>query len=180
MPYYEPGSIGFCHGTGFLSRVIRLGERMRFRTGSFWNHVFIVSDEINVNGEQLVIQALGSGVDGSKPLTSVASGGRYEIVVLPEHVETDDVVAFAKAQIGDSYGWLSIFGTALRIIMPRWFPLPYLRTGSTWYCSALGAESARAGGWIHKWPDIYNVVPSELYAALKGMSMVEFKVALTA
>lgn len=173
MSQPSPGSIGFCHSTNIISRAIRLGERLRFRKGDFWNHAFIISDEVGDNGEPLIIQAIAKGVDGSRPLSTVAPGGKYEVVALPDGVDGKKVVEFAKAQIGDAYGYLSIFSTALKIIMPRWLPLPYIRTASSWYCSALAAESARAGGWLHKWPDVYDVVPSELYAALTGMNLAE-------
>lgn len=169
----RPGDIGFCHSTGVIGRAIRLGERLRFRNGDFWNHVFIVSDEVDANGEPLIIQAIAKGVDGSRPLATVAPGGKYEVIPLPTSVHAESVVAFAKSQIGQSYGYLSIVSTALRILTPRWLPLPYLRTASSWYCSALGAESARAGGWLHTWPDVYNVVPSEFYAALTGLTLTE-------
>lgn len=171
----HPGDIGFCHSTGIIGRVIRFGERLRFRNGSFWNHAFIVSDEVDASGEPLIIQAIAKGVDGSKPLSTVAPNGKYEVVALPAHVNADDVVAFAKQEIGTKYGYLSIVSTALRILLPKWFPMLTLRSGSSWYCSALAGESLRAGGWIHKWPDVYSVVPSELYAALSGMTMAQLK-----
>lgn len=175
MNRYEPGSIGFCHSKGIIGWAIRLGERLRFRKGSFWNHVFIVSDQVDEHGEQLVIQAIASGVDNTKPLSNIAPGGKYEIVALPEGIDAALVIKFANMQVGDHYGYLSIIGTALRILMPHWLPLPYIRTGSSWYCSALGAEAARAGGWLHKWPDIYNVVPSEFYAALNNITMAQLR-----
>ena len=173
MSTARPGDIGFCHSTGIIGKAIRLGERLRFRDGAFWNHVFVVSDEVDANGEPLVIQAIAKGVDGSRPLATVAPGGKYQVIPLPASVRAEDVVAFAKSQIGQSYGYLSIVSTAVRILMPRWVPLPYIRTASSWYCSALGAEACRAGGWLHTWPDIYNVVPSEFYAALVGLSLAQ-------
>ena len=175
-PHYEPGSIGFSHSKGLIGWAIRFGEYLRFRKGNFWNHAFIVSDRVDENGKQLIIQALGGGVNGSKPLSQVAPGGRYEIVPLPEGVAPEDVLNFAEAQIGSAYGWLSIASTAIRIILPRWLPLPSIRSNSTWYCSALAAESLRCGGWIYNWPDIYNVVPSSLYAALSGLTPKELKI----
>lgn len=168
---YPPGSIGFCHGQGFLSRVIRFGERIRFRDGSIWNHVFIITDQVNATGEQLVIQAEGRGVTADKPLSSVASNGDYEVLDMSDSVVDVDVLCFAEGQVGERYGWLSIVSCAMRIILPRWLPMPRIRSKSTWICSALGAESLRCGGWIHMWDDIYTVVPAELYAAMKGLTL---------
>jgi hypothetical protein len=171
MERYEPGSIGFCHSKGIISWAIRLGERLRFRHGGFWNHVFIVSDKTNEQGDQLVIQALGNGVDGTKSISTIAPGGSYKIVPPPVDVLGSDVLLFAESQIGYPYGYLSIVSIALQIILPKWLPLPRVRTNSSWICSALGAESLRCGGWVHDWPDIYSVVPSELYAALAGLKL---------
>lgn len=148
---------------------------MRFRRGSFWNHVFIVSDEVDETGEPLIIQAISHGVDGSRPLSQVAPGGKYEVVALPSDVDAEKVLAFAKSQIGSSYGYVSIASIVLQILLPRWFPMLTVRSRSSWICSALGAESARAGGWVHSWPDVYSVVPSELYAALRGLTLAQLK-----
>jgi len=167
--HYEPGAIGFSHSKGIIGWAIRLGEFLRFRDGQFWNHAFIVSDQVDANGEQLVIQALGSGVNAKKRLSEIAPGGRFEILPLPEDVLADDVLTFAEAQVGDKYGWLSIASVSLQILLPKWIPLPRIRTGSSWICSALASESLRCGGWVHKWDDIYSVVPSELYAAMTGI-----------
>jgi len=171
MERHEPGSIGFCHSKGIIGWAIRLGEHLRFRHGDFWNHVFIVSDKTNEQGEQLVIQALGGGVDDTKSISTIAPGGKYKIIPPPIDVLGTDVLMFAERQVGSPYGYVSIISIALQIILPKWFPLPRIRTNSSWICSALGAESLRCGGWVHDWPDIYSVVPSELYAALTGLKL---------
>lgn len=167
----QPGTIGFTHSSGIQGKLIRFGEWLRFRTGSFWNHVFIVSDETDEHGEPLVIQAIAKGVNGSFPLATVAPGGSYELVVTPADVNPAKVLAFAKSQIGQEYGWISIISIALRILLPKWLPLPSMRSTATWICSALGGESLRCGGYVHSWPDVYSVVPSELYAALNGLTI---------
>jgi hypothetical protein len=172
---YRPGQIGFCHSTNIFGKAIRFGERLRFRHGDFWNHVFIISDEIDSTGEPLIIQAISKGVDGSKPLSQVAPGGKYQVIELPAGVDSAKVLAFAKSQVGSGYGYISIASIVLQILLPRWLPMLTLRSKSTWICSALSAESARAGGWVHDWPDVYNVVPSELYAALSGLTLAQLK-----
>ena len=171
MPDITPGSVGFCHSKGLVGRAIRLGERLRFRRGDFWNHVFIVSDEHDAQGRQLVIQAVGRGVTGDSPLITVAPGGKFEIATLPEEVDLDFILEFAKGEIGAEYSWLAILMNAVRCLLPTWVPLPRLRTVSSWICSALGAEALRFGGWLHRWPDIYDVNPAELWSALKGLPL---------
>lgn len=121
-----------------------------------------------------VIQAEGSGVTGTrsdgslyeaKRLSTVAPGGFYTLLSLPPGVNRATTLAFARAQVGDRYGYLTDASEAIDIASPDWFHFPFRRPG-TWICSALGMESVRAGGGIYDWPDIYNVTPAEGYGAL--------------
>lgn len=158
------GSLVFCHSAGIIGRVIRLGERLRFRSGDFYNHVAIIDND------GTVIQAEAHGVTSGASLTSIAPGGSYEVVKVP-NADAASIVAFARSQVSKKYGYLSIVSLAIRILTPQWLPLPSIRSDRTWICSALGGECSRFGGWLHDWPDIYSVVPSELYAAIKGIGV---------
>lgn len=171
MPFSPvPGTLVFVHSHGLAGKAIRLGEWLRFRDGRFWNHVAIVSDQTCPCSSPRVIQAEGHGVTDTACLSTIAPGGQYEEVIVPDAWD-EDILAFAKTQVGKKYGWLSIVSIAVQIILPRWLTLPSLRSESTWICSALAGESARVGGWLHDWPDIYRVVPSELYAAIHDISV---------
>jgi hypothetical protein len=160
----SPGAIGFSHSTGFLAKTIRLGEWLRFRNGDFYNHCFVVDRK--VGNDWSIIQAQAQGVTNHALLSDVALGGSYALVPLPANVDPAKLLPFARMEVGRSYGWLSILTDAFRIILPSWFPVPSIRMGRSWICSALVAESLRCGGWLCDWPDVYDVVPSELYAAL--------------
>ena len=159
-----PGDLVFCHSKGLVGRAIRLGERLRFRSGDFYNHVGIIWHATITGRDWWVIEAEARGVKMGL-LSAIAPGGSYEVVSVPG-ADQARVVAFARDQIGYEYGYLTIVSIAARILLPRWFPLPTLRMRSTWICSALAGEAARFGGWLHNWSSIYQVVPSELYAAL--------------
>jgi len=165
-PY--PGAIGFAHGKGIIPWAIRLGERLRFRSGDFWSHAFIVAGD---GPDPLIIQAEAHGVTDDKPLSTVAPGGSYEIVPLPKGCDPAKVLEFARSQVGQQYGWLSIASVVVHILTPAWLPIPSLRTARTWICSAIAGEALRYGGWLHDWADIYEEVPSELYAAILGISV---------
>jgi len=168
----EPGTLVFCHGKGLISKAIRWGEWLRYRNGSFWNHVAIVdSEQCPLHDCPYVIQAVGSGVTDHECLVDIAPGGSYELVLPPNGTDGLDILTFALDQVGDEYGWISIISIILRILLPKWVPFPTMRTRSTWVCSALAAESLRFAGWYEDWSDIYTVVPSELYAALHGVSV---------
>jgi hypothetical protein len=79
-------------------------------------------------------------------------------------VDISTLLAFAYAQVGDDYSFMSIGSAIFDIASPNWFPS--LRMPNTWICSALVAEALRSGGWLHEWGDIYCVTPAQLYQAL--------------
>ena len=113
-----------------------------------------------------VIEAIGSGVSPAS-LASVAPDGWYKIIRPPAGVEPSRTVAFARHQVGDEYGYLTVLGCALDILPPRWLKWPLrFRTRRTWICSALGAESLRFGGWYAPWGTIYSVTPAQVMRAL--------------
>lgn len=168
----SPGTLVFTHSSGIIGKAIRLGERLRWRSGDFYNHAGVLSDRwCSVHNSPFVIQALGSGVTDAGCLATIAPGGSYELVAPPAGINPSTILEFAKHQLGQEYGWLSVVSVIFRILLPRWFPWPTIRSRSTWICSALVGESVRFAGWYHEWADIYTVVPSELYAALKDMSL---------
>jgi len=161
-----PGTLVFCHSKDFIGKVIRFGEALRWKRGAQFNHVAII-DRVE-DGVAYVIQAEARGVTDIRKLDEVAPGGTYELVALPEGVDVDQVLNFARKQVGSKYGFGTIAAIAIDIIMPSWFPSlrPANKKSNSWICSAVVAESLRFGGWYHKWSDIYLVTPAELYLAI--------------
>lgn len=159
----EPGDIVFAHSNGIMGRAIRLGEWLRFRRGSTWNHVCFI-DRVE-DGVPYVLQAEPRGVTVDKTLDSV---GTYLLVKSPNGVDRSKYMDFARRQVGDRYGWLMIAALAIDIVTPAWFPTFHLasRRKTAWICSVLSAEAMRFGGWYHPWPSIYMVTPSQVYEAL--------------
>lgn len=155
-----PGDILFCHTKGVMGRAIRLGERLRFKRGSYWNHVCFV-DRVE-DDVVYVLQAERNGVTNDKPLNPAWT---YQVVSLPDGADRERVLEFARGQLGSRYGWYSIFSILFDTVTPNWFPA--FRTAGTWICSALTAESLRFGGWLHEWGDVYIVKPSDLWNVIE-------------
>ena len=153
-----PGDLVFFDGTGAVSRAIQLAQWFRWRSGSRFNHVAIL--DAYTEGKWTLVQAEGRGVT-----RGAALGDSYTHVPLPNGVDRQKVLQFARSQVGRSYGFLTIASIVLTIFTPKFvnFELP-----NTWICSAVAAESLRFGGWLHQWPDIYQTSPAELYQALEG------------
>lgn len=150
------GDLVRCHSKGMVSRAIRWGEWLRWRRGSEWNHfAWLDHDEAG----WIVGQAEGHGVTCDKTLASIAPGGTYEIVPLPPGVDRAKVLEFLRAQVGRPYGFLTIVSIVITLISPKFLNV---MLPDTWICSAVVAEGLRAGGWIHNWPDVYQVTPAQL------------------
>ena len=168
MPNNNPddwiaGDLVFAHSTGVIGKAIRFAERIRGKGGGNWNHVAILSHQ--VDGVWYVIQAEAKGVTNDKPLDTVAPGGHYEIVSLSDAtVDRFSFYEFISSQVGAKYGYLSIMSCAFDIIIPDAI---CLRQSKTWICSGLAAAGLLAGDykpareWARK--DIYTTMPSEIF-----------------
>ena len=158
------GDIVFAHTKGTLGRLIRLGERIRWKeSASQWNHACVVSRVSK--GEVYVIEATLKGVIES-PLSKYPV---HAVVAPPLGVDVKKLVEFNKAQLGSSYGVLSILCIATDLITGDWFPS--LRRDGSWICSALTAEGLRAAGWFtpaSNFGDIYTPTPAQVWLALTG------------
>jgi len=158
----EVGDLVFAHTDGIVGRAIRIAESLRWKGGSLFNHVAIVNriDEMGV----YVVQATPRGVTDEQTIEQMCPTGRFILVEPPPVVDRDQLVQFARMQVGSKYGFVTIFSVLIDIITPNWFPA--LRRANSWICSGLAAESLRAGGWLHNWPDIYLVTPAQLFQVI--------------
>lgn len=171
----RPGDLVFCHSAGIVGGAIRLAESFRRdwdddhlaseQPGDEWNHVAVLSSCVGASHNPFnwwVIQAEGRGVTESL-LGDVAPDGRYEIVRLPTGCEPARVLAFMRLALGDRYGFVTIASIVATLLSPRFFNV---MAPGTWICSAVAAEALRFAGWLHDWPDIYQVSPAELWMAI--------------
>lgn len=159
-----------------MASAIRLGERVRQfgwfglwrhvapRSDTWYNHVAIVITP--ADGRPRVVQATGSGVviswlsDLGTDYIALAPWAFPGVVKeVPDHAR---VVTQAMEQVGNKYGWLTIFSIVVNILTPKWFRFPAFRRGGTFICSALGAWCLHAAGAKMDVYDIYQVLPSEL------------------
>jgi len=160
----EAGDLVFCHSKGIISRAIRVAQRLRSTPeDARWNHVAIL-DRLEDNG-WYVIQAEAKGVTSNRMLKDVAPGGKMQIVSCPATVSRKKILDFARSQISDPYGFITILSIAFDFILPQSIAI---RKSGTWVCSALVAGGLWYGGYpkAMTWPDLYQVTPADLYGAL--------------
>ena len=165
----ESGDLIFCHGTGFVARGIQAAEWLRRgwngaseAAGAKWNHVAIVNERLE-NGDYTVVQAEGRGVTDTGLLSGL--GETYSVLPLPQGLDPEDVLEFARHQVGAPYGFLTDASIALTLFSPTFINV---MLPGTWICSALVAESLRFAGWLHDWPDVYQVSPAQLWIAVEA------------
>ncbi len=147
-----PGDILLCHRRGFVSWVIRLGERLRLRRADVSHAAFCETPSTT-------IEALARGVVRA-PLTAYRP---IEYWIVRAGLTGDDAaqaVAFARSCVGEQYGWLTDLGIALRFLTPGrglWFGVE-----GTQICSGLCAE-ALVRGWVIYPVDAASISPQELF-----------------
>jgi len=151
------GDLVFFDSPGEVSALIRLAQRIRWRGDK--NHVAWL-DRQDPDGRWVVGQAEGRGVTTDKWLEL---GPNDVVVRLPFATNRDLVLAFARAQVGRRYGFLTIASILVTLLTPGFVDV---MLPNTWICSAVVAESLRFGGWYHSWGDVYQVAPDEFFAAV--------------
>jgi hypothetical protein len=155
------GDIGFCFGSpSIIDRAITLGEWLRFRRGSKYSHVFTLDQK--VGNDWQIIEARSHGVQNIRLLSELKD---YTIVPSPlTQSGRLNQLSFLRAQLGKKYGFFTIGSIITTLILPSFINV---MLPDTWICSALAGEGLRAGGWLHNWPDVYTVIPAQLYEALQ-------------
>ena len=165
MDNLQVGSLVFFHNSrDTVNRAIRIAERLRAHGRPWADHVAVVTGKRN--GQWLIIQAKSRGVqETTLDAEADLNGENWVSVAPPANLHPASIVAFARSQVGQHYGFLVLFSILFNIFTPRFIRVNF-RRNATWICSALAAESWRAGGWIREWGDIYQTTPSQLQDAI--------------
>lgn len=153
---YEPGDFILTHGNTWVSRLIRVGQYLRFwgadRKYAWWNHAAMV---ISPDGK--LIEALGAGV----LLTHISryKKTQYHLVRLGNIATTHDrrqAVVFARWCLGEKYGYLTIVSIALSLLTGGKFTFGF--DGQS-ICSGLVARA------LERTDAIFNRSPSHTMPA---------------
>jgi len=152
-----PGDFILTHGTMWTSRIIRLGEKIRYqgpdREFARWNHAAIF-----VNDKGAIIEALGGGVQRRN--ISVYRDTEYHVVQLegvPNESRTHEV-QFANACLNADYGWLTIASITFSLLSGSKFGFG---VDGQEICSALVARCLERTGEIFP-TDPWHIMPADL------------------
>lgn len=152
-----PGDFILTHGTSWTSRMIRIGEKLRYwgpdKKFTRWNHAAIF---INRKGD--IIEALGGGVQQRN--ISVYKQTEYHVVHLENVLDINRVheVEFAQACLNEHYGWVTIVSIALSLLTAS--KLGFGVDGQE-ICSALVARCLERTGEIFP-TDPWHIMPADL------------------
>jgi hypothetical protein len=151
----KPGDFILTHGSSWVNRGIRFGQRIRFRgrdrSYAFWNHVAVV--ETSGGG---IIEARGRGV--RRALLDDYRHCPYAVLdVGASEADREEMLAFLRHCVGDPYGFVQIATL-----------ITWLATGGkltvgmdgTEICSQLAARVAERAGAIFD-RDPATVMPAD-------------------
>lgn len=160
-PDLAAGHVLLTHGTHWPSRIIRLGQKMRFggeRAGfAYWNHVALV---LNAQGE--LAEALSQGV----VRTNIARYRDVDYDLVRVECSSEDraeILEFALAvlQARESYGWWTIAGLAATLLTGSRFV--FGRVGTA-ICSGFAASALVRAGFVFERPPDF-MMPADLAEA---------------
>jgi len=156
----QTGYIVLTHGDHWTSRLIRFGQRLRFRGTrrkyARWNHVALVLD---ANGT--LAEALSDGVDETN--ISKYEGSDYHLARV-ECAEADrqQIAAFAQAVLGSKnrtkYGWLTIVSLFFTLAFGSTIMVGKIGTA---ICSGFASEALTRAGAIFPRPPAY-MMPADV------------------
>jgi len=170
----KQGDIVICTSSGLIGAGIRwVQHRSRKHylippidgRDKWWqyNHIAVINEQ-QADGKFTIFQAEARGVTDYRLLDTVAPGGTYQVIPLPDCVDRDKFLELLRGQVGKHYGYMSILSCFVDLILPDKI---CLRQSDTWNCSGLVAGALWYGGFpgAYTWPDLYTVVPAEIAEA---------------
>ena len=155
---FQPGDFILTHHSAFASRLIRIGQRVRFwgrdRRYTWWSHAAVI-----VSPEGQMIEAVGHGVHRTH--LRVYQQTEYTLVrlgTLASDHDRDQVVRFAQWCLGQRYGWITVISITLSLLTGARFSFGY--DGQS-VCSGLVARALeRTSAIFDRSPS--HIVPADL------------------
>ena len=150
------GDFILTHGDEWTSRLIRLGQSLRYRGASakytYWNHTALV-----VDGVGAIVDALGTGV--AKRSIHDYDPTQYTVVRIDASDEDRlEAATFATSSIGARYGWVTIVSLGLSLATGGKFAFAI---DGQLICSGLVARALERTTAIFK-HDPARIMPAEL------------------
>ena len=179
----KAGDAVFCHSTNIFGKAIRYGQKLHGFAPEFrvWNHIAWLDEPIlDASGKLVdwqVGQAIAHGVDDSHRLSTIAPGGKYEIVsmdsfptITGKPIDRESALATLRSQVGKRYGYATIAAEVFDILTPHFLNIEF-RQDDTWICSALYLWGLHSGGADIGDVDVYHGMPAAVALLSSGVRM---------
>jgi uncharacterized protein YycO len=110
----QAGDFILTHGAEFFSRLIQLGQGLRYtgadRPFTYWNHTALI-----VSSDGAIVEALGPGV--RRNTLAAYDETQYTVVHVDASAEDRaEMVAFAEHWIGARYDWATIVSIVISLV----------------------------------------------------------------
>ncbi|MHB8587358.1 MAG: hypothetical protein ACYDA0_00740 [Candidatus Dormibacteraceae bacterium] len=142
---FVPGDFILAHRHNFIAGLISQAQKRRFKGAdavfAHWSHSALV-----VGKDGALVEAEVTGVRRS-PISRYRAD-EYHLVRLGSELSSDGrarAVAYAKAQVGQGFGFLDMFGVSLYLLFG--WPVRLVRRGHE-ICSGLVVQALQAGGLV--------------------------------
>jgi HAD superfamily hydrolase (TIGR01509 family) len=155
---FSPGDFILTHRHNPISRLISAGQQRRFRGPdamyAHWSHCALLVDQ-----DGALVEAESTGVRRG-PISRYRAD-EYHLVRLGPEFEPaarERSVAYANAQVGQSFGYLALVGASIYLLFG--WPLRVMR-GDHQICSGLVVHALQAGGLLAD-VDAQTTLPADL------------------
>jgi hypothetical protein len=142
---FVPGDFILAHRNHVIARLISQAQKRRFRGAdapyAHWSHIALI---IDANGA--LVEAEIAGVR-QNPISTYRAR-EYHLVRLGAEFSRQGralAVAYARAQVGQGFGFLEMFGAGLYLLFG--WPVRLIRRGHE-ICSGLVVRALQAGGLV--------------------------------
>jgi uncharacterized protein YycO len=113
VDFGDEGDFFLTHRSGFASRTIGLGERLRSKTRpyAFWTHCGVFSDSSGGIVEALVSGVTADSIEKYKDIP-------YTILhfTIVDELVLDNMMAFVESTVGEEYNWLEIVASGINML----------------------------------------------------------------
>ncbi|MDP9479522.1 MAG: hypothetical protein M3R38_28275 [Actinomycetota bacterium] len=151
----EPGDFLLTRGDYWSSKIIRLGQRLRYsKAHSYYNHAALVIDD-----QGGIAEALGDGVVKSY-ISKYQDSAYYLVKIEASEEDREQIVRYADSVLAARYwyGWLTIVSVGLSLLTGG--SLVFARA-STAICSGFVSDALVRAGYIFPKPSAF-MIPADL------------------
>lgn len=152
----QPGDFILTHNSTWSAKLVQFGQKLRYRGADSryarWNHTALI-----VDNQGSIIEAIGRGISQTH-LSDYKPTEYYVVHIDASDEDRQEVVAFARACLGESYGWLTLVSIALSLLSGAKFSFGL---DGQQICSGLVARSLERTNAIFL-PDTSHITPAFL------------------